>query len=124
MFEKKDPGKFTVRFNPEDPQQRAVIDLLNKQGRYKAQFLTSAILHYVHCSKTPDTRSVPVMDGGEIERIVRNILAEQQKAEPSQEIEKKTMEETIPPLRTDTDSRLGDADRAAIFQTLNAFQKK
>ena len=41
--EKKDPGKFTVRFNPEDPQQRTVIRVLNRQGRYKAQFLTSAV---------------------------------------------------------------------------------
>ena len=32
-FEKKDPGKFTVRFNMADPQQKAVIDLLNQQGR-------------------------------------------------------------------------------------------
>ena len=31
-FEKKDPGKFTVRFNMADPQQKAVIDLLNQQG--------------------------------------------------------------------------------------------
>ena len=29
-FEKKDPGKFTVRFNMADPQQKAVIDLLNQ----------------------------------------------------------------------------------------------
>ena len=29
-FEKKDPGKFTVRFNMSDPQQKAVIDLLNQ----------------------------------------------------------------------------------------------
>ena len=124
MFEKKDPGKFTVRFNPEDPQQRMVIDLLNKQGRYKAQFLTSAILHYVHCSETPDIRSVPVMDGREIERIVRNILAEQQRSEPPQETVKEDTEETTPPLKTGADSQLGDADRAAIFQTLNAFQQK
>ena len=41
MFEKKDPGKFTVRFNMADPQQRTVIELLNQQGRYKAQFHTS-----------------------------------------------------------------------------------
>ena len=31
-FEKKDPGKFTVRFNMADPQHKAVIDLLNQQG--------------------------------------------------------------------------------------------
>ena len=31
-FEKKGPGKFTVRFNMADPQHKAVIDLLNQQG--------------------------------------------------------------------------------------------
>ena len=75
-FEKKDPGKFTVRFNMADPQQKAVIDLLNQQGRYKAQFLTSAILHYVHCSETPDIRSAATVDSTEIERIVRQVLAQ------------------------------------------------
>ena len=40
---KKDPGKFTIRFNVADPQQ-AVVELLNRQGRYKAQFITSAVL--------------------------------------------------------------------------------
>lgn len=32
MAEKKDPGKFTVRFNICDPQHKAVVDLLNQQG--------------------------------------------------------------------------------------------
>ena len=82
-FEKKDPGKFTVRFNMADPQQKAVIDLLNQQGRYKAQFLTSAILHYVHCPETPDIRSAAAVDSTEIERIVRHVLAQQQTAAPS-----------------------------------------
>ena len=82
-FEKKDPGKFTVRFNIADPQQKAVIDLLNQQGRYKAQFLTSAILHYVHCPETPDIRSAAAVDSTEIERIVRHVLAQQQTATPS-----------------------------------------
>ena len=81
-FEKKDPGKFTVRFNMADPQQKAVIDLLNQQGRYKAQFLTSAILHYVHCPETPDIRSAAAVDSTEIERIVRHVLAQQQTAAP------------------------------------------
>ena len=81
-FEKKDPGKFTVRFNMADPQQKAVIDLLNQQGRYKAQFLTSAILHYVHCSETPDIRSAAAVDSTEIERIVRHVLAQQQTTMP------------------------------------------
>ena len=46
MTDKKDPRKFTIRFNICDPQHKAVIDLLNRQGRSKAQFLVSAVLHY------------------------------------------------------------------------------
>ena len=49
MTDKKDPGKFTIRFNICDPQHKAVIDLLNRQGRSKAQFLVSAVLHYINC---------------------------------------------------------------------------
>ena len=59
MTDKKDPGKFTIRFNICDPQHKAVIDLLNRQGRSKAQFLVSAVLHYINCKETPEV-SVPV----------------------------------------------------------------
>ena len=61
MTDKKDPGKFTIRFNICDPQHKAVIDLLNRQGRSKAQFLVSAVLHYINCKETPEV-SVPVPD--------------------------------------------------------------
>lgn len=127
MFEKKDPGKFTVRFNMADPQQRTVIELLNQQGRYKAQFLTSAILHYVHCSETPDIRKVPSVGSEEIERIVRSVLAQQHTFPPQESIQKAAAEDTHP--REATESQLPkfvnpseDADREAIFKTLDAFR--
>ena len=44
MNGKKNPGKFTVRFNVADPRQQKVIETLDKQGRHKAQFLTDAVL--------------------------------------------------------------------------------
>ena len=53
MCDKKDPGKFTIRFNIADPQQQAVAELLNRQGRYKAQFITSAVMLYVHAAQAP-----------------------------------------------------------------------
>ena len=126
MFEKKYPGKFTVRFNMADPQQRTVIELLNQQGRYKAQFLTSAILHYVHCSETPDLRKVPAVGSEEIERIVRSVLAQQ--APPLQGTTQKAgAEDTHPwevlerqPSKPVSPSE--DADREAIFKTLDAFR--
>lgn len=43
MTDKKDPGKFTIRFNICDPQHKAVIDLLNRKAASKAQFLVSAV---------------------------------------------------------------------------------
>lgn len=53
MGDKKDPGKFTIRFNIADPQQQAVAVLLNRQGRYKAQFITNAVMLYVHAASAP-----------------------------------------------------------------------
>ena len=131
VFEKKDPGKFTVRFNMADPQQKAVIDLLNQQGRYKAQFLTSAILHYVHCPETPDIRSGATVDSTEIERIVRHVLAQQQTAAPPvlQQGGQGSGEAAIPweepeDSLSETRNRVEDADKAAILQTLDAFRKQ
>lgn len=129
MFEKKDPGKFTVRFNAADPQQRTVIELLNQQGRYKAQFLTSAILHYVHCPETPDILGVSAVGSEEIERIVRSVLAQRQTV-PVQKSEQEAAAETLqprepldsqPPKRSSTSE---DADREAIFKTLDAFRSR
>ena len=130
-FEKKDPGKFTVRFNMADPQQKAVIDLLNQQGRYKAQFLTSAILHYVHCPETPDIRSAAAVDSTEIERIVRYVLAQQQTAAPSalRQGGQEPGEAVIPweepdSSLPDTRNPAEDVDKADILQTLDAFRKQ
>ena len=115
MTEKKEPGKFTVRFNAADPQQRTVIELLNQQGRYKAQFLTSAILHYVHCTETPDIRGVPAVNSEEIEHIVRTILAQQQAAPPRE----------VKPLTSRSGNSTNESsDKDAIFKTLEAFRQQ
>lgn len=31
-----------------------MAELLNGMGRHKAQYITTAILHYINCTKTPD----------------------------------------------------------------------
>ena len=119
-FKKKDPGKFTVRFNMADPQQRAVIDLLNQQGRYKSQFLTSAILHYVHCPEIPGLRSAAV-DSTEIERTVRHILAQQQTA-ASPALQRSSQGPDCLPL--ETRSLANEAEKTAILKTLDAFRQR
>lgn len=74
MADKKDPGKFTIRFNISDPQHRAVIDLLNQQGRSKAQFLTNAVLHYINCTETPEICTPIVPDKEVFEKLILAIL--------------------------------------------------
>ena len=115
MDGKKDPGKFTVRFNIADPRQREVIDLLNRQGRFKAQFLANAVQHYVHCDGAPGTHEASPVDAGQIERIVRNVLAAQQT--PQGLGSEKQAD-------SNKDNSLHGTDRDAIFRTLEAFQQQ
>lgn len=77
MAAKKDPYKFTIQFNPADPTHLQTADLLNRQGRRKAQFLVNAVMHYIHCSQTPDIPQAPPVDTSLIEAVVRKILKEQ-----------------------------------------------
>lgn len=74
MGEKKYPGRFTVQFNLGDPQQERVSEILEHQGRRKARFISTAILHYINCKETPEVTLPPVPDAAEIEKIVLAIL--------------------------------------------------
>lgn len=115
MDGKKDPGRFTVRFNIADPRQREVIDLLNRQGRFKAQFLANAVQHYVHCNEAPSSHPASLADAGQIERIVRNVLAAQQASQavgPEKQID------------SNQDNPLHGTDKDVIFRTLEAFQQQ
>lgn len=118
MTEKKDPGKFTVRFNTADPHQRTVIEILNQQGRYKAQFFTSAILHYIHCSQTPDIHRASAVGSEEIERIVCSVLARQQTVPVSQQEDKPTA-----PCEVSV-GQPEDTDKDVIFKTMEAFRQQ
>ena len=76
MGGKKDRGRFSIKFNENDPAHDAVIRLLEKQGpRSKAQFLVNAVLHYINCPETPDIAIPQTVDRAAIEEIVAEILA-------------------------------------------------
>ena len=75
MKEKKDRERFSIKFNENDPAHDAVIRLLEKQGPHrKAQFIVNAVLHYIHCSETPDVSLPRAVDRADIEQIVAEIL--------------------------------------------------
>ena len=114
---KKDPGKFTVRFNLADPQQREAAELLNRQGRSKAQFLTSAVLSYVKGKRAAPPHPSAGLSSSEVERIVMEILGRQQARVPSNANE-------AAPVKTpnaDCPGGLADTDMDSIRATLEAF---
>jgi len=79
--------------------QKAVSDLLDQQGRSKAQFLTSAVLHYLNCPETPECRTPLPVDRESLEKLVLEILARNTAGQPQVEQgERKTSTE---PLETD-----------------------
>ena len=89
MADKKDPGKFTVHFNIHDPQHQTVGALHNQQGRNKAQFLASAVLHYINCKETPNLQ-VPPVDPETLEKIIVSILEKRDKQKRGGGVPQKT----------------------------------
>ena len=128
MCEKKDPYKFTIRFNPSDPTHQQTVVLLNQQGRRKAQLLVNAVMHYIHCSQTPDIPQMPPMDTALIETIVRKVLKEQ-----SEEPQIKKTEKHHPPTVLapgydfsfdEAADALGADGLAAIANTMAMFRRE
>ena len=83
-MDKRNLGRFCIQFNVTDCRHLQVIELLETQGRRKAQYITEAVLHYANCSETPeiraqtDTSSMRLL----IETVVRELL-KKEKATPA-----------------------------------------
>ena len=126
MAEKKDPSKFTIGFNSQDPQHQIVVDLINQQGRRKAQFLVNAVLHYIHCPETPDIPQPMPVDSKMIEEVVLRILRQQTAAGPlpepdHQPARRETKSESV--HMDDMEDLLGKDGMSAIVNTLAAFRR-
>lgn len=117
MDGKKDPGKFTVRFNLCDPRQRQVAELLNRQGRSKARFIANAVLCYVG-GQASLQQGVPTVDNEQRRSLVVDILSQRQ----DRSTEKGAIAQTAPMLKDDDTPN--EAERRMIIQTLNAFQQQ
>lgn len=115
MDSKKAPSKFTLRFNLDDPQQRQAVELLNRQGRSKAQFIASALLCYVG-GQPQLPQGTPPVDREQLRGLVEDILAQRQ----SQHHEKTPAAQDTPV----DDGAFSSTERSLIFKTLDAFQKQ
>lgn len=131
MTDKKDPGKFTVRFNICDPRHRSVIDLLNQQGRNKAQFLANAVLHYINCTEVPELRMPAVPDKETLEKLILSVLeahtghaGSSAPALPHQTGREQEGGDATPTDGTDLEQWFGGQDgMAAILNSLQMFEQ-
>lgn len=122
---KKDPYKFTIQFNEGDPSHIRVAEMLNQQGRRKAQFIVNAVMHYIHCNETPSIPEPMMLDIDIIEQVVHRILEEQEKNnKPGNNIQKEAKQ----PINSeeidfsDAEEILGDAGVRAISRTMAKFK--
>lgn len=127
MGEKKDSFRFTVQFNAGDPSHQQVAAILNEQGRRKAQFLVNAVLHYINCPETPEAAAPPPLDRQEVERLVREILADMRpevtpavKDDALKDTPTATSSENIP---LDAAAMLGEDGLQSLLSSLAAIQK-
>lgn len=72
MAEKKCASRFCIKFNEHDSRHLQVIEILEAQGRHKAQYVANAVLHYINCNNTP---AVP-QDDAVLRQAVEAMVAE------------------------------------------------
>lgn len=124
MAEKNVPFRFTIGFSPGDPSHQQVAELLNQQGRRKAQFIVNAVLHYINCPETvdvPERGSIHQPERDELEAMIARILRERgYLQEPGEREEPFAAHSKAKPKESSID--LGDADIAAITDSLSAFR--
>lgn len=130
MDTKKDKCKFTIQFSNADAHHLQAVEILNAQGRRKAQFITNAILHYINCSETPSSpqRSSASLDYQTIEAIVNKILQSKSKtvqtSEPELPAPKKKLLKSDKIKFDDTVQEIGEDALAVITNTVDLFRKK
>ena len=122
---KKDIYKFTIQFSSGDPQHQQVAEILNRQGRRKAQFLVNTVLHYIHCSETPDIPQQPVNTDA-IETIVRRIMEEYSENPTRQDVKQMPEKKTVKSEEIafdDAAELLGEDGMAAVRNTIASFRR-
>lgn len=125
MAEKKRPGRFTLQFNLEDPQQRAASELLEPQGRHKAQFIASAILSYIQHPPQGHVGDPPPIDEAALERMLLAIVEKHPRfaaAASGKPSEAEALPSPAEPAERPRENTLGDDAVRAIADTLAAFQ--
>ena len=74
MEAKKHTGRFCLQFNLSDPRHLQAIELLERQGRRKAQFIVEAVLRKGNPAAGPDM--------AQLKQLVEQLLDKQPQVAP------------------------------------------
>jgi len=112
----------------EDPQQRRVSELLERQGRRKAMFLTCAVLSYVQHPETQEQASLShTIDEAALERALVSVLGKHPQIRTA--LSDNPSEPEVIPAQAIPDTEpwnddIGADTLAAISETLSAFRQE
>ena len=129
MGEKKERGRFTLRFNEGDPIHEAAIGLLELQSpRTKAQYVANAVVYYnEHFGQEPQPLNASIISKEAVVAIVKEILRQEGMG---QAITARLVEEPVAPVmpstaqEVDDDSEMDDRTRSLIAGALSAFRSR
>lgn len=81
---KRNPYTFTLMFNAENPLHEKAVEIINRQGRSKSQFIAAAVIHYVECNQLPTSSLIQDQQlESLIERVVKKAIVEYSTALPA-----------------------------------------
>lgn len=135
MGEKKERGRFTLRFNEGDPIHETAIGLLELQSpRTKAQYVANAVVYYnEHFGQEPQPLNASVISKEAVVAIVKEILRQEgmgQEKAKEQIPTARLVEKPAAPVmlsaaqEVDDDPEMDDRTRSLIASTLSAFRSR
>ena len=135
MGEKKERGRFTLRFNEGDPIHETAIGLLELQSpRTKAQYVANAVVYYnEHFGQEPQPLNASINSKEAVVAIVKEILRQEgmgQEKAKEQAITARLVEGPVAPVmpstaqEVDDDSEMDDRTRRLIAGALSAFRSR
>ena len=126
---KKAEMRFSIQFRQDVSEHLRVVEILNQQGRYKAQYVVDAILFYEKYHTLDAPRSA--LDEKQIEAIVNKILSSRIKnstdvlpTTSARKAEKVPQTNANTVIIDEVVEVMGQDNLNAIAGTLNMFRKK
>lgn len=124
---KKNPYRFNLQFDRNDPNHQEVVEILTAEGRRRAQFVVNAILHYKYCENSTnigiDQNKLLLR---RIEEVVKTTVEDSLK-----KVQLKTVQtpEQKKPLRRSAEISMEDIeidgkDAESVMRSLGSFLEK